>query len=226
MNVLIVDKDKCFVSAISKMIKKDSQVSKVKVYNDELSLSHTLNELETEYELGFIDLDTVSTTDFINNENTKYIVYSSNAKRIKKYINNPFIQRVFQKPINLTNLSKYLSNYCNVLTNTQTENNIMQELTSIGFNQSSKGTQYICEAIEGAIKGVAKSTKDICTYVAQKNSATSNQVLWAINNSINSMLKSNYRKTYLDFFNIIDNRKPTPKLILDYYVQQRSKLRL
>ena len=34
---------------------------------------------------------------------------------IKKHINNPLIQRVFQKPINISIFSKYLNNYCGIL---------------------------------------------------------------------------------------------------------------
>ncbi len=226
MNVLIVDKDKRFVSAVTKAIKKDSNIRQIKIYNDEKTLSHTLKENDNDYTLGLIDLDTITTSDFINNEKTKYIVYSSNSKKIKKYINNPFIQRVFQKPINLINLTKYLNNYCNVLTEIPKENNILKILSSIGFNTTNKGTQYLCLAIEYALEGISSSPKELCKIIGEKNSATSDQILWAINNSINAMMRNNYRKTYFDFFKIYDERKPTPKYIINYFVQQRLKLRV
>ncbi len=131
-------------------------MSSIIIWNKHIPCSNSLGE---NYSLSIIDLDTIKNPDFLNDENTKYIVYSSNTKTIKKYLNNPFIQRVFQKPLNITNFSKYLNNYCGLLDNEKICDTIFETLVKVGFLRSWIGTSYLAEAIELALTRLFKTSK-------------------------------------------------------------------
>ncbi len=220
MNVLIVDKDKAFTKSISKILKNDKGISKIYIYENETISQTKLTESQSNYELSIIDLDSINQDNFFLNDHSKYIVYSSNSKTIKKYINNPQIQRIFQKPINLQNFTKYLNNYCNLLHEDTQKGNIYDSLISLGFSTQSIGTTLLADSIKTAKQNCYINLKEIFSIVAKKNNTTSQKVLWSINNAINGMLISNYRKTYIDYFKIYDGRKPTPKFIIDFFVKQ------
>ncbi len=220
MNVLIVDKDKNFVSSITKLLRKDKTISKIYTYeNDEVPFN-SLKENCEPYSLSIIDLDSIKEDNFFINDKTNYIVYSSKSKVIKKYINNPKIQRVFQKPLNLQNFTTYLNNYCDILKETTKRGSIFDSLISLGFSTQSAGTLLLTDSIKIAQQENYANILTLFEKVAKKNNTTREKVLWSINNSINSMVNANYRKTYLDYFKIYDGRKPTPKLIIDFFAKQ------
>jgi len=223
MNVLIVDKDKNFGHAMSKLLKKDQTVTDVSYCCDVSKTYEKLKDPTEYYSLGIIDLDTINNTDFFYDDKTKYIVYSSDAKIIKKHINNPLIQRVFQKPINISIFSKYLNNYCGILKDNKDNETIVEKLIRFGFSRSWIGTSYLSEAIELAISGFSKSPKEIYEKLAEIHNTTSNKIFWAINNSINNMVKTDFKENYLDYFEIYDGRKPTPKFIIEYFIAKHKK---
>lgn len=219
MNVLIVDKDKNFAKVMSKKLKTDKNVLKINYYSNFENSYSTLQEKSEVYSLGIIDLDTVQTFDFLMNDNTKYVVYSSNNRTLNKYINNPSIQRVFHKPFNLSCFFKYLSKYCGILENDKFEKEkTLDILLKIGFSRSWQGTTYLAEAIDLAISGKTKSPKDLYNILAKKYDTNSSKIFWSINNSINRMVNSDYLNKHQEFFEIYDGRKPTPKFIVDFFV--------
>ncbi|MBQ9313436.1 MAG: hypothetical protein IJ220_00280 [Clostridia bacterium] len=125
----------------------------------------------------------------------------------------------FSKPINYEEIL-----YCieEISFKTKEVSNKNQQISNIllnlGFDISNIGTRYLIEAITCSIdNSKLKNLKAIYLYIANKYSIDYLSIKWAIQNSLNKFNNTIDEKIIQEFFGITDNRRLTPKYIINFF---------
>ena len=225
MNVLIVEKDENFCNVISSELIKRKKIDFVNVINSKEEMEtqgFQLNDSDSKkYEFAIIDLDFVETDcmSFCNRYSISNLIgISSNTKTINKHINNSNVLRIFKKPLNINDLMVFLDKQYHLTYNSNKKYGLINKLSDLGFNISHSGTQFLADSIKCAIDYNVSKTQDIYSIVANKNNIKDSVVKWAIYNCITSAYNGDYDKRLEHFLKIYDGRKPTPKYIIEFFV--------
>ena len=224
MNVLIVEKENSFCNVITKELLKRKSIERVSAFNtkEELNNCYHLNENDSQiFELGIVDLDFIETDclDFCKKYSIHNLIgLSANTKTINKFINCSNILRIFKKPLNINDVLSYLDRQYKMTNNEQNQKGLINRLSDLGFNVSHAGTLFLVESINYAIESHVSKTQDIYSVIANKNDTKESVVKWAIYNCINYAYNGDYDKRLEKFLKIYDGRKPTPKYIIEYFV--------
>jgi len=217
MNVLVVDKSNEFANRLNDFLNESSRNSTV-IYYENYS-NFTLSEKRNTFDLSFVSLDSCSLNEIsLISKFSDVIGISQNYKSTRKYINNPIFKRIFQKPIDLVAIIKYLDNYCESgFIDKNLSVSILDLLGKIGFTINNNGTIYLAECIVEAKKNYFLKLVDVAEHVAKMNNTTTNNVIWAIRNSINRTINIIGEEKLEKYFKLYDGRRPTPKFLIDYF---------
>ena len=143
---------------------------------------------------------------------------SPNPKVTRKYINNPLFQRIFQHPLDVVSIIKYLDTFYEPgLINKNVNINVLNLLAKVGFTVNNNGTLYLAECIVESKKNYYIKLKEVAELVAKRNNTTAQNVIWAIRNAINRTVFLLGEDRTSKCFRLYDGRRPTPKYLIDYY---------
>ncbi len=162
-----------------------------------------------------IDINNITTA---ISKGCNIIALSEIPETVKSYINYPYFQRIFQKPISFSALTNYLSIQNGIETLEDSKKAILEILSDLGFNLNHSGTMYLIEGIAIAIRYKIKKLSEIYTLLAYNHNVDPKIIGWSINNAINKAIKSCNEDKLQNFFKIYDNRKLTAKYIISYFL--------
>ena len=217
MNVLVVDESKNFADLLSDFLSESSKECSVN-YCDTLSLFN-LSDSDEKYDVIFVSLDNISSRDaYYLSELSNLIGISPNPQVTRKFINNPLFQRIFQHPIDVVSIIKYLDNFYGPgLIHKNININVLNTLSKVGFTVNNNGTLYLAECIVEAKRNYYLKLKEVAELVAKKNNTTAQNVIWAMQNAINRTVCILGEDKIAKCFRLYDGRRPTPKYLIDYY---------
>lgn len=152
-------------------------------------------------------------------ENIPLIIICEDDLIIKE---NDIINKVYKKflkPINYKEIMKKLNEISvNKKAVSATKMTVTKILLNLGFNINSIGTKYLIESIVFFKEDTKlKNLKETYLCVAHKYLTNYMAVKWAVENSINKFNCSVNEKEIQQFFKITDNRKLTPKYVINFF---------
>lgn len=227
MNIVMIDKDNNFCDNLTKYLRGNGELGPVKVFNNGIEATDYVIKNSKILELIMLDLEVPNVdisflVDNLSNQ-CKIIALSEQADTIKKYINYPYFQRIFEKPIAHSTILNYLHLQNGVETLENLKKNVLKNLSEIGFALNHAGTAYLAEATAISMRTKIKKLADVYTLIAYNHNCDPKIVGWSINNAINKAVKSSTENQLQDFFNIHDNRKLTAKYIVNYFLSYSNK---
>ena len=225
MNVLIVDQDKNFSSAMNHFLSESKNLFSIDIYNDKENFNKLLLDDSSSYDISFLDVDLIGNDiASIHNKypNCKIIGLTSNNKSLFKNINKPVFQRIFRKPVDVSDISSYLKIQNKIKFNRKTtidsSKAALRKLSELGFNVSLNGTIYLSECISIAIQKKLLKLKEIYNEYSKISQIDSNLINWSINYAVDQANNDFKNEKLTNFFGTYDYRKVTAKLIIDYFV--------
>lgn len=223
MNILILDDDFSFSNSLKIELLKSKKIENVDSFD---TFPDFINspKASSSYDVIFLDVDFMQNNldSFFNIVGkTEIIALSKNFKFISKNINSSVFQRIFKKPILITDLISYLNKHYKLYVKFSkailTKSSIFGKLSELGFNPGHLGTDYLAQSIWLALNDEIKKTKEIYKIVAENNYKTVTSVNWAMYNCIDYAYGKDKEGKINTFFKIYDGRKPTPKFIINYF---------
>lgn len=222
MNTVIVEKDKNLGISLAKYLKSCGAINVVNVFNEITDFINftrnnvvSLNLIILDLEIPNLNIDKFVSS--ITNE-CNIIALTAELNEFEDYINFPYFQRIFQKPVSFSALLNYIciQNHIEIVNNSKKF--VLHTLSELGFNLNHSGTNYLAEGASLAVKNKVKKLSEIYTLLAYNHNTDPKIVGWSINNAINSVAKSQDEKKLQSFFKIYDNRKLTAKYIINYFL--------
>ncbi len=227
MNIIMIDKDYNFCDSLSRYFKSCGEINVVKIFNDVNESIHYLEENNIDLELIILDLEISNMAidkllDSIS-VNCNVIALSNKIEQIENYINFPYFQRIFQKPVSFSAILNYIciQNHIELIHNSKKF--VLHTLSELGFNLNHTGTIYLAEGTSLAIKNKIRKLSEIYTLLAYHHNTDPKIVGWSINNAINRAAKLQDEKKLQSFFKIYDNRKLTAKYIINYFLNYHNQ---
>jgi len=221
MDIIIVDKNNSFLTTLTQYIRSSGDFNVLKTfsgYSETIAFMHNKSNI---YELVILDLELpkLEMSEFLASlpKGCNVIALTSNKESLFELINFPYFQRIFLKPMPLSNLLSYISIQSGIETFENLKKFMVQSLSELGFNLNHSGTQYLIEATILASKNNIRKLSEIYTLLAYKNSEDPKIIGWSINNAINRAIKRCDEKTLYNFFKIYDNRKLSAKYIISFF---------
>lgn len=222
MNIVIIDIDYNFCNGLAKFFKNSGNFNIAKTFNNIHDALSYIDENKKMLDLIIVDLEfenkDVDTLLSIASKNCNVIAFSENLEIIDKYINYPYFQRVFKKPISFSVILNYISLQNNIETFENYRKNVLKNLSKLGFNINHSGTSYLVESTTLAVKTKMKKLSDIYTLIAYNHDTDPKIVGWSINNAINKTVKISKNNELQTFFNIQKGQKLTAKSIISHFV--------
>ena len=217
MNVLVVDRTSDFSNMFKEFLLESSADNKV-CYSNNL-IDFALSEKKEDFDLVFVSLDCVSNQDISYfSKFSKLIGISPNSKTTRKYLNDPNLQRIFQRPLDLIAIIKYLDIYCELnLSHKNLNMCVLDVLSKVGFSINHNGTIYLAECIVESKRNYFVRLIDLASIIAKKNNTTTQNVIWAIRNSIKRTMCILGEAKAEKSFKLYDGRRPTPKYLIEFY---------
>lgn len=116
----------------------------------------------------------------------------------------------------ITSIKKIIQNYCYKKSFREL---ILDQLLDLGFSIKHKGTQYLLEIMmhikfSKGFFNMGSNVNNEYLYVAKKHNITKDSVKSNIINSINYMYAEAEFSKLKDFFSLIEDCKPSPKLVI------------
>lgn len=227
MNIIIIDNDNNFCDNLSKYFKSNGELGDIKIFNNSNEATDYIIKNNKTLELILVDLEITNINipylvDIISNK-CNIIALSENPNTLRKYINYPYFQRIFEKPIAYSTILNYLHLQNGVETLENLKKNVLKNLSKIGFALNHAGTSYLAEATAISMRTKIKKLADIYTLIAYNHNCDPKIIGWSINNAINKAVKSSTENELQDFFKINDNRKLTAKYIVNYFLSYSNK---
>lgn len=230
LNVLIVDDNFYYSKNLINIISTNN--SKIRLCNFCTNGKEVIDLLKnnlSEIDIILLDLkipkyNGIDVLNYIENNNLeKYkssiIVISGEVDMISTLRNNPYLYTIINKTSGYDRILKELNNLICIKENEKNsiDYKIHMELKKLYFNFTYVGTKYIEEAIlllyEKNIKDI-KLEKKVYPLIAKKHKTTVNNVKTNIINSCNLMYYDCDFSLLNNYFGIVDNEKPTPKLVI------------
>lgn len=222
MNIVIIDKDSNFCSELSGFLKSNGNLNVVKAFNNTVDAINYIEKQNKFLELVMLDLEipNINIDAIIDSlpKNCNLIALSEISETVKKYINYPYFQRIFQKPIPFSTLLNYLNFQNGIETLEHIKKEVLSRLSKIGFNLNHTGTFYLAESVAVAIKSKSKKLSEIYTLLAYNHNTDPKLIGWSINNAINKVIKTCNAETLQDFFKINSTQKLTAKYIINFFI--------
>ena len=217
MNVLVVDRTSDFSNMLKEFLLESSLDNNV-CYSNNL-IDFALSENKDTFDLVFVSLDCVSNQDISYfSKFSKLIGLSPNSKTTRKFFNDPSFQRIFQRPLDLIAIIKYLDNYCELnLSHKNLNMCVLDVLSKVGFSINHNGTIYLAECIVESKRNYFIRLVDLANIIAKKNNTTAQNVIWAIRNSIKRTMIILGEAKAEKSFKLYDGRRPTPKYLIEFY---------
>lgn len=222
MNIVMIDNDYNFCDNLTKYLKSCGQMNVINVFNNSGEAVNYIEKNNKLLELVMIDLEVpnININSIISStpKGCNIIALSEIPETVNNYINYPYFQRIFQKPISFSALTNYLSIQNGIETLEDSKKAILGILSDLGFNLNHSGTMYLIEGIAIAMKHKMKKLSEIYTLLAYNHNNDPKIIGWSINNAINKAIKSCNEEKIQNFFKIYDNRKLTAKYIFSYFL--------
>jgi chemotaxis response regulator CheB len=103
MNILMIDEDNNFCEDLSKYLKNNGDMTVINVTDNTFDAVKNMKDYNKILELVLLDLENINVNvDYILDnvpKNCNVIAFFETIETAKKHINNPYFQRIFQKPI-------------------------------------------------------------------------------------------------------------------------------
>lgn len=222
MNIVMIDKDISFGIELGKFLRNNSDLNIIKVFNNGDDAISYMEKNDILLELVMLDLEITNINiEKIVDSLPKYcnlIALSETPEILKKYINYPYFQRIFQKPISFSTILNYLNFQNGIESFENTKKAVLKSLSKFGFNLNHAGTGYLTESVVIALRGKIKKLSEIYTLLAYNHDTDPKIVGWSINNAINKAVKSCDKEQMQDFFKITPEQKLTAKYIINYFI--------
>ena len=233
-NILITSRDIIFIKTILSQLSKN--IDSIKITNIATSEFETISDIIS----GNIDIaifdnkEKIFNIENILDEISNYFLFNypivinidSNSIEIKKNRKSQFISTYDEKNYNINNIIAKI-----VLQKDKKKNKknykkfIYNELMKLGFNPSHRGTRYLIDSIL-LIKFsmnedcISKLEKNVYLNIAKKYKTNASNVKSNILKAINyGYITSDYN-IVSKYFNICDNYKITPKLIISTIINK------
>lgn len=227
MNIVMIDKDNIFCNNLIQYLKSNGELGQVKIFNNGNEATDYIVKNGKILELIMLDLEVpnIDISHIVDNlsKQCNIIAFSEEPNTLKKYINYPYFQRIFEKPIPFSSLLNYLHMQNGIETLENLKKNVLKNLSKIGFALNHSGTSYLAEATAISMRTKIKKLADVYTLIAYNHNCDPKIIGWSINNAINKAVKSSTDKQIQNFFQINDNRKLTAKYIVNYFLSYSNK---
>lgn len=177
---------------------------------------------------GYDILQRLSSIKQVNMKNS-FVVLTSNENMIKNLNNHELVYKVFKSN---ESLSMIVHTMKQIVDNSKEKDNIacirnkiINELQTIGFNLSHKGTHYLAESVL-LMATTEKSNENLSKYIYPKVSKIFNKDLNNIKCNITSATEAACKNItddiLLNYFKLSTHIKPTTKMII-YAILKRLK---
>ena len=177
---------------------------------------------------GYDILQRLSSIKQVNMKNS-FVVLTSNENMIKNLNNHELVYKVFKCN---ESLSMIVYNMKQIVDNSKEKDNIacirnkiINELQTIGFNLSHKGTHYLAESVL-LMATTEKNNENLSKYIYPKVSKIFNKDLNNIKCNITSATEAACKNItddiLLNYFKLSTHIKPTTKMII-YAILKRLK---
>lgn len=222
MNIIMLDTNKDYCVNLGKYLKSNAGLDVIKILdNDKDALSY-IQDHKNILDLVMVDLEKFEPN--INEyldilpKGCNLIAFSESLETVNRYVNYPYFQRVFQKPMAFSAILNYISLQNGIETFERMKKQVLNTLSLIGFNINHAGTVYLADGVALSQKNNLKKLSDIYILVAHAHSTDPKLVGWSINNAINKAIKTCPSEKLQDFFKINDKQKLTAKYIINYFL--------
>lgn len=227
MNIVMIDKDNIFCDNLTKYLKSNGELGPINVFDNGTEATDYITKNGKLLELIMVDLE-ISNIDIpylIDNisKQCNIIGLSDKQEILKKNINYPYYQRIFEKPIACSTILNYLQLHNGVETIENLKKKVLKNLSKTGFALNHAGTSYLAEATAISMKTKIKKLSDIYTLIAYNHNCDPKIIGWSINNAINKVVKNSQDNKLQEFFNINDNSKLTAKYIVNYFLSYSAQ---
>ena len=227
MDIIIIDKDDLFSTTLGQYIKGCGDFNILNTFSTYSETHNFMADKRNTYELAILDLElpNLNIDEFLEDlpKGCNVIALTSYKEKLLEYVNFPHFQRIFLKPVPLSNLLAYISIQNGIETYENLKNFMIQSLAELGFNLNHSGTQYLIEGTILALKSNIRKLAEIYTLLAYKHSEDPKIIGWSVNNAINRAIKHCEEGVLYNFFKIYDNRKLSAKYIISYFINYAPK---
>lgn len=221
MDIVLVDKDVDFCNNLSNFFKNTGDINIIEFFNSGSDAINFIEKKKKSYDLIMLDLSTpeVNVPKIIEilPNSCNIIALSDKNKSIKEYINFPYFQRVFQKPISCSAITNYICIQNGIETFDSIRKKVLTVLTSAGFNINHDGTSFLADGVVFSLKNKISKLAEIYTFVAFKHNTSPQIITWSINNAINKTIKMADFTKLSDVLKITQSQRLTAKYIISFF---------
>lgn len=222
MNIVLIETDYIFSDSLCKYLKSNGEVDLLKTFdnNDDAIVyveknAELLDLILVNLDIPTLDIDTLIS---LSSRNFNIIALTENNELIETYLNYPYFQRIFRKPISFSSILNYISIQNRMETLESSKRLVLQNLSNLGFSLQHAGTTYLVDATTIAIRNKLKKLSEIYTIVAYNHNTDPKLVHWSVNNAINSVVRAGNEQRLQSFFKVQDNSRITAKHIISYFI--------
>lgn len=166
-----------------------------------------LNKIETDSEL----------------KNTKVIIYSGEPDYVQKAIGFSCVERFFNKGQQCEEVGIEIQKIAKSIQDKKMGKKIYDILCKLGFAPSHKGTRFLKECIEIAIKDNEENLNTMYEKVARGKKQSSHSVKADIQRAVNKMWKYANKEKVRKILRLAEDEKPSPKNIVPMVVFYMGK---
>jgi len=221
MNILMIDEDNNFCEDLSKFLKNNGDMNVISITNNTLDAIENIKDYNKILELILLDLENINIdVDYIVDsapKNCNVIAFFKTIETAKKHINNPYFQRIFQKPIAFSTFLNYINLQNGIENLEKAKKNILRILSDLGFNINHSGTIFLVEAVVFSKRNKIKKLSDIYTIIGCNHNTDPKIIGWSINNAIKKAVKSGNAHHINSFFKLQDTQKLGAKYIISFF---------
>ena len=221
MNIIMINEDINYCNELKFYLKSHGGFDVIKILDNSTDAINYIKNNKNILDLIMVDLElpnmSIESVLDVMPKNCNLLAVSDEQEKIEKYLNYPYIQRIFQKPISSSNILNYICIQNGIETLENVKKQMIQALSKIGFNISHSGSMYLVEAVALSLRNKIKKLSELYVLIANNHNTDPKLIGWSINNAINKATKTCDENVVLEFFKIDSLKKLTAKFIINFF---------
>ncbi len=228
LNVLIAEDDVAISIHLSNII-NTKEVRCIEILNDGTKVYQRLKNSEVKIDILILDLkmpgkngiDILKEIQADESIKTKVFVYSGEVEYMTLAREYKCIDKFYSKLTPPTEISRYLQEIADEISNKSVENRISNILLKLGFSYSLKGTRLIKECILYSVIKNEDNIKSIYSKIARNKKENIYTIKSDINTAINNMWRFTDRDKARKILRLGESDRPSSKVIVSmikYYI--------
>lgn len=229
VKALIAEDDVQTAVHLSNVINFTKEVQAISIINDGTEVYKAIKKLNPEIAilepklLGEKEEEILQEIEEDSGLNTRIVIYSKEQECITKAIGFSNVEGFFDKSETCEEIGLEIQKLARKIENNDLSKKIYDTLLRIGFRADHKGTRFIKECIEIAIKEKQENLKKIYARLAETKGKNSHTIKADIQGAVDKMWKYANKEIVRKFLRMGECDKPSPKLVISmvrYYMEK------